>query len=292
MDIDLARTFLAVVEAGSFVEAAERVHVTQSTVSMRIRNLEEQLGKVLFERSKTGATLTAAGTQFHRHALTLVRVWEQARLEVSLPPGYEAALTVGGQFSLWDEFLLGWLSNMRRNAPQIAVRAQFGFSSALMQRLIDGSLDIGVMYTPESRTGYSVEMLFAEELVLVSSELETPGRPDREYIYVDWGPEFRADHTLNFPELSTPGVYMELGSLGLRYLLVNYCSGYFPRRLVQTYLDAGVLAQVPNSPTFSYPAYAVYPTSGDSGIFELALGEMRRAASELLTAAPLAAAAR
>jgi LysR family transcriptional regulator, flagellar master operon regulator len=283
MDIDLARTFLAVVEAGSFVEAADRVHVTQSTVSMRIRNLEEQLGKVLFERSKTGATLTAAGTQFHRHALTLVRIWEQARLEVSLPPGYEAALTIAAQFSLWDEFLLLWLSNMRRNAPQIAVRAQFGFSSALMQRLIDGSLDIGVMYRPESRPGYSVEMLFEEELVLVSSEPENPAKSDREYIYVDWGPEFRADHTLNFPELSTPGVYMELGSLGLRYLLVNHCAGYFPRRLVQSYLDAGQLALVPQAPTFSYPAYAVYPANGDSGLLDLALGELRRAAAQQRT---------
>ena len=280
MDIDLARTFLAVVETGSFVDAAERVHVTQSTVSMRIRNLEDQLGKAMFERSKAGATLTAAGAQFHRHALTLVRVWEQARLEVSLPPGYEAALTVGGQFSLWDEFLIGWLSSMRRNAPHIAVRAQFGFSSALMQRLIDGSLDIGVMYTPESRPGFSVEMLFEEELVLVSSEQEGSERPDREYIYVDWGPEFRADHTLNFPELSTPGVYMELGSLGLRYLLVNDCSGYFPRRLVQTYLDAGVLVLEPHAPTFSYPAYAVYPSSGDEGLLGLALEELKKSAAE------------
>ena len=280
MDIDLARTFLAVVETGSFVEAAERVHVTQSTVSMRIRNLEDQLGKAMFERSKAGASLTAAGAQFHRHALTLVRVWEQARLEVSLPPGYEAALTMGGQFSLWDEFLLGWLSSMRRNAPHIAVRAQFGFSRVLMQRLIDGSLDIGVMYTPESRPGFSVEMLFEEELVLVSSGPEASDQPDREYIYVDWGPEFRADHTLNFPELSTPGVYMELGSLGLRYLLVNNCSGYFPRRLVQTYLDAGVLVLDPDAPTFSYPAYAVYPSNGDGGMLELALKELKIAAAE------------
>lgn len=74
MDIELARTFLAVVETGSFVGAADRVHVTQSTVSMRIRSLEEQLGKPLFERGKTGASLTPAGVQFQRHALALVRV--------------------------------------------------------------------------------------------------------------------------------------------------------------------------------------------------------------------------
>ena len=58
MDITNIRTFLAVVETGSFVSAAERVHVTQSTVSMRIRSLEEQLGVKVFERNKSGASLT------------------------------------------------------------------------------------------------------------------------------------------------------------------------------------------------------------------------------------------
>ena len=119
MDVELARTFLAVVETGSFVEAATRVNVTQSTVSMRIKSLEAQLGKLLFERSKAGATLTAAGAGFQKHALAMVRVWQQARLDVSLPPGHEAALTVGGQYSLWDGFLLDWLSRMRRTLPEI-----------------------------------------------------------------------------------------------------------------------------------------------------------------------------
>ncbi|MDX1743391.1 MAG: LysR family transcriptional regulator, partial [Ruegeria sp.] len=61
MDIELARTFLAVVETGTFFDAANRVHVTQSTVSMRIRTLEQQLGQAVFERGKSGATLTPAG---------------------------------------------------------------------------------------------------------------------------------------------------------------------------------------------------------------------------------------
>ena len=54
MDIELARTFLAVVETGSFFDAANKVHVTQSTVSMRIRSLEDQLGQSVFDRGKNG----------------------------------------------------------------------------------------------------------------------------------------------------------------------------------------------------------------------------------------------
>ena len=61
MDTELARTFLTVVTAGNFITAAERLHVSQSTVSTRIHTLEEQLGCTLFVRNKAGTTLTPAG---------------------------------------------------------------------------------------------------------------------------------------------------------------------------------------------------------------------------------------
>ena len=55
MDINLARTFLTVAETGSFIEAARKMHVTQSTVSARVKVLEDLLGRPLFQRSKYGA---------------------------------------------------------------------------------------------------------------------------------------------------------------------------------------------------------------------------------------------
>ncbi len=280
MDIELARTFLAIVETGSFVEAADRVFVTQSTVSMRIKSLEEQLGKQLFERTKAGATLTPAGSQFQKHALALVRIWQQARLEVSLPEGYQAALTLGGQFSLWHGFLLDWLARMRSRAPDVAIRAQMATSADLMQRLVDGTVDIGVMYTPQSRPGFELELLFEDELVLVSSEPKPSLDRSKSYMYIDWGTEFRADHSLNFPQLSPPGLYMELGSLSLNYLLENRASGYFPRRLVVPFIDAGALKLVPRAPVFHYPAYVVYPADGDDQILPVALKNLRRIATK------------
>jgi len=278
MDISLARTFLAVVETGSFVAAAKRVHVTQSTVSMRIRSLEEQLGKPLFERGKAGASLTPAGIQFQRHASALVHIWQQARLEVSLPSGYRAAVAVGAQYSLWDGYLLKWLSWMRSAAPDVALRTQLGFSNALMERMIEGTLDVAVMYRPQSRPGFEVEMLFEEELVLVSSEPKPSQRPGRNYIYVDWGPEFQADHALNYTELSAPGLFMELGSLGLKFLLENPGSGYFPRRLILPHVEAGDLKLVSGAPVFSYPAYVVYGSVDDAGLLDIILAGLRELA--------------
>src|SRR5262245_43143224 len=97
VDINLARTFLEIVTTGNFLRAAERLHVTQTAVSARVRTLEELLGRKLFVRNKSGAALTTAGEQFLRYAQTLVQVWERARHQVAVPPGRRAVVTVGGE---------------------------------------------------------------------------------------------------------------------------------------------------------------------------------------------------
>ena len=279
MDVNLARTFLAVVETGSFIEAAKRVYVTQSTVSMRIKVLEEQLGKRLFERSKTGAKLTPAGVLFEKHARAILRVWEHARLEISLPENVDAAITVGGQYSLWEGLLFNWMSKMRDSEPRIAVKAQMGFSNDLVQRLVDGTLDIGAMYTPQVRPGFEIEQIIEDELVLVTNEADPSGPVGNNYVYVDWGPEFRADHSLYFPDITVPTLYLELGSLGIRYVLEGQGSAYFPKRLVEQYLESGRLRPIEDAPVFHYPAYVMYSTDGDPNILEPALTRLREVAS-------------
>jgi len=153
VDTELARTFLTVVEAGNFISAAERLHVSQSTVSTRIHSLEEQLGCTLFVRNKAGTTLTSAGRQFQRHASTLVRTIEQARHDIGIPKGFSGTLVIGGRIGLWEEFLLHWLPLMQQTNPTISIRAESGLEPEIMQGLIEGRIDVGVMYTPQSRPG-------------------------------------------------------------------------------------------------------------------------------------------
>src|SRR3979490_2944331 len=124
MDTELARTFLTVVTAGNFISAADRLNVSQSTVSPRIHTLEQQLGCTLFVRNKAGTTLTPAGRQFQRHASALVRTVEQARHDVGIPRGFLGTLVVGGRIGLWEEYLLQWLPLMQSAHPEISIRAE------------------------------------------------------------------------------------------------------------------------------------------------------------------------
>jgi DNA-binding transcriptional LysR family regulator len=281
MDISLARTFLAILDTGSFINAADVLHVTQSTVSARIRSLEDQLGMRLFVRDRSGATLTLAGRRFQRHAQGLVRTWQQAQLEIGLPDLYHGSLVVGAQVSLWEGFLLKWLAEITSVKNQVAIRAQFGFSNVLMRQLIDGTMDMGVMYTPEMRPGFKVERLFNDEIVLVSSEkIPTNGLGDK-YIYVDWGPEFQQDHSLNFPDAISAGIHMELGALGLGYFLENEATGYFPKRLVKHQVDAGTLCILTDAPVFTYPAYVVYSADSESEGLADSLAVLKQMAMKL-----------
>ena len=280
MDTELARTFLAVIAGGSFVEAAQRLHVTQSTVSTRIQRLEETLGAELFVRNKAGTTLTPAGRQFQRHAALLTRTVEQARQEVGIVRGFRATLTIGGRIGLWEDLLLRWLPIFISLAPDVAVRALIGFEEDLMEALIEGRANIGVMYAPQARPGLTVEPLLEEQLVMVSTKANPPREPQSDYIYVDWGPEFFAQHSLAFPSFSGAALTVNNGWLGLQHLFANGGTGYFPARMLREQELAGRLHRVPDAPEFRLSAYVCFPSKTDSTVLTLALDTIRRVAAD------------
>ena len=280
MDTELARTFLVVIATGSFVEAAQRLHVTQSTVSTRIQRLEETLGAELFVRNKSGTTLTAAGRQFQKHAALLTRTVEQARQEIGVISGYRATITIGGRIGLWEDLLLRWLPVFSALAPDVAVRALVGFEEQLMEALIDGRADIGVMYTPHSRPGLTVEPLLEEQLVMVSTRAAPCREPASDYIYVDWSAEFFAQHSLAFPDFPGAALTVNIGWLGLQRLLAQGGTGYFPTRMIREHELSGRVRRVPDTPEFRLPAYLCYPAKVDSEPLTLALSTIRRISAE------------
>ncbi|MCR6735080.1 MAG: LysR family transcriptional regulator [Afipia sp.] len=279
MDTELARTFLTVVEAGNFISAAERLHVSQSTVSTRIHTLEDLLGCVLFVRNKAGTTLTSAGRQFQKHATALVRTVAQARHDIGIPEGFSGTLVIGGRIGLWEEFLLHWLPLMQKATPTISIRAESGLEPEIMQGLIEGRIDIGVMYTPQSRPGLKVEQLFDERLVMVSTSAKSAPEPQTGYVYVDWGPEFYTRHSACFPNFGGPSLTANIGWLGLQHLMKNGGSGYFPMRIVLPHIAAKRLHVVAGAPEFSMPAYVAYPVDSEREVIRDAVALMHRVAA-------------
>ena len=278
MDIELVRTFLAIVAAGSFVRAAERLHVSQTTVSARIRTLEDQLRRRLFIRNKAGASLTPAGEQFLRHAPALVQLWERARHEVAVPEGRRAVLGIGAEHSLWDPLLLRWLLWMRGAQPDVALRAHVGLPGTVVEQVAGGIIDIGVVYAPRHRPGLRIELLMEERLVMVRS---TAGAGRDDYVQVDWGPELPLHYASAGAGHREPTLVVDLGPLGLGFLLEAGGTGYFRLGAARPHLEAGRLELVPDTPEFLYPAYAVFSETGaDPALIEAALEGLRHIARD------------
>jgi len=144
---------------------------------------------------------------------------------------------------------------------------------------VEGRIDIGVMYTPQSRPGLKVEMLLEETLVLVSTHPASPAQPGPGYVYIDWGPEFYARHSASFPDFIGPAVTANIGWLGLQHILEAGGSGYFPVRLVRPYLLDGRLVRLQGAPEFSLPAYMVYASEGRPDFLDKALQVIRDVAA-------------
>ena len=279
MDVTLAKTFMAIAETGSFKDAADRLHVTQSTISKRVKAQEDALGRRLFERSKAGARLTPAGEQFQRHAIAIVRVWHHAQLEVSLAQHHTDHLAVGAQISLWEGFLLNWVAWLRTQRSDLAITATFAPSQVLMDRLAEGTIDLAIVYRAQARPGIEVEHLMDDELVLVSSEETASLKSIGSYVFVNWGPEFSADHADTYPNLSNTGLQLDLGAVGISYLLNTESTGYFPLRIVEPLISEKRLHLVKRARRFVYPVYAAYPEERDAEAYAPILDGLREMAA-------------
>lgn len=271
MDIELARTFLLIVHSGSFISAATRLHVTQTTVTARVQNLESQLGCSLFVRNRSGARLTRDGERFVGYASRMVQTWDAARRDFPSPEGTGGTITLGAEVSLSNPLLLQWAMQLRLALPSHAIRVDVGDGAALQSQLEKGLLDAALVYRPEYWAGMQVEQLLEEKLIQISSTRN----PDP-YIYVDWGPDFRKEHDAALPDKAKHVMSFNLGPLALQYLLQSGGTGYFRTRVTRRALAEGRIEVVKNAPEFSYPVYLVYSRERNSEVMQQAFSLLKK----------------
>ena len=261
MNIELARTFLEVVAAGSLAGAAERLHVTHSTVTMRIKSLEDILRRKVLNRNRSGVTMTAAGAQFHPYAETLVRTWQMTRRQLSLASGYESILSVGADTSLWDDLMFDWACQTREERPEIALRCESGTSDQLIERLFHGWLDFCVVYEVKSRGGFVSEPLFNDQIIYLTSEQrEVKGHWDPEYVEVEWDEGIRDQIVRHWGDVDeTPGVWVDNKALGIRFMERFGGSILVPKRCYDKGTLPMKLYELEGQPLLDRQVYIMYP---------------------------------
>lgn len=257
MSLVLIRTFLSIVETGSLVNASRSLNITQSTVTSRLKSLEEEIGQTLVHRQKSGIVLTSAGMKFHRYALAMSNMWNQALLETSLPSGMEAVCNLGCEPDLWPQIGRPLAARIREDYPSTALTIYPAGLSQLDDWLGIGVIDAVLTYRPTNHAGTSSIELENESLKLYSTRPDGPVRGDPDYVYFDAGPEFGKQHATTYADAGVAN-----HTFGSAVWLINYlmdCGGsaYLPSLLAAPLVDEKRLFLLKDAPEFSRQVYLI-----------------------------------
>ena len=165
LDTDQLRSFLAIVDTGSFTRAAERVHKTQSAVSMHIKKLEERLGRALFDKQGRGVRLSEDGEKLVDYARRMLQIEASAIAAIS-NKGLSGHVRLGIPDDYADSFLPPILTKFTRRHPLVEVSVICDSSEELDEELRSGLLDLAVVTDCDRMS--NVEILREEPLSWVA----------------------------------------------------------------------------------------------------------------------------
>lgn len=164
MDIRRLKTFLAVCETGSISRAAERLHLSQPALTRRIQELEHEYDAVLFERAKSGMTLTDEGLLIQAHARQILNLENALRRELeSSGDGLAGLVRIGCVETNAARVLARWLTQWRRLHPKAQVEIHSADSDDLKAHLDAGTLDCAILLAPVEAAKYRSVVLREKE---------------------------------------------------------------------------------------------------------------------------------
>jgi DNA-binding transcriptional LysR family regulator len=167
LDTDQLRSFLAIVDTGSFTRAGERINKTQSAVSMHMRRLEEQLGCALFVKQGRGAKLSADGEKLIDFARRMIQVEAGAMAALSRK-GLKGSVRVGIPDDYAEVFLADIVTRYRQRHPLVEICVVCENSAELAAQVRDRALDLALITDFEGLQG--VEVIREEPLVFVAAK--------------------------------------------------------------------------------------------------------------------------
>jgi DNA-binding transcriptional LysR family regulator len=158
--------FVAVAEALSFRQAAERLHVSQPPLSRAIRDLEDRLGARLFDRSVRGVALTPAGRHLLPRARRILRLLDDAHAEVRAMANAARVVRVGFTSAVEAQTFAGLLDEApRRQRPAAEIRPSFDTSPRLLRQLHAGRLDAAFVALPVRDEALSLTEVLRQPMV-------------------------------------------------------------------------------------------------------------------------------
>lgn len=161
------RALIAVVDAGGYAQAAEKLHKSQSAVSYAVQKIESQLDVKAFEIQGRKAVLTPTGQLLYRRALALVsEATELERAARNLSAGWEAEIGVAAEILFPTSLLLASLNQFGEESPQTRIEVIESVLSGTAEALLTGRADIAI--TPHIPPGFFGELLMRTPIIAVA----------------------------------------------------------------------------------------------------------------------------
>ena len=175
MDISDARTFIAVVEAGSVSRAARELHLTQPAVTRRVQRLEQAIGAQLIDRRKRPFALTEIGQAALEKCRRLVSTRDELRALAQGGALPTRECRIGVAHAMTELALVEPIDEMRKAHASVVVRLYTGWSTELVERVKSGALDAAVALLPDGEGipgGLDGTKLASEQLVVIAPRRE------------------------------------------------------------------------------------------------------------------------
>ncbi len=257
IDLYQLRIFVAVARHLSFTKAAEELYISQPTVSLQVKNLEESLGTKLFLRSPGQIALTPAGEALLAQAEEILSSSARLRDLVERAKRRDPArVQVGVSTSAMLSVLAAVAGTVEQYRERSRIDVKLANSGSLQEALLENRLDFAVLSGPVDSSQLNTEELCQEELILVVSPQHrwaSVGRlPLRELSQevllvreVGAGSRAVVDQVLRKKRITTPRL-LELSDQAAlaRGVTLNIGPGILPRRAVECHLASGLVREV------------------------------------------------
>ncbi|WAH56709.1 LysR family transcriptional regulator [Pseudomonas silvicola] len=167
MELRHLRYFVVLAEELHFTRAAERLHIEQPPLSRAIKELEDELGVVLFDRNRRGTALSEAGAVFLQDVRRLFTVLEQARENAkAVGSGLRGSLRIAVSDGAIDPRLSSFLARCRAEEPEIEIRLSEVPLAEQLRGLRSGDFTIGFAHTPDVGESIVAEPIWQDPLVI------------------------------------------------------------------------------------------------------------------------------
>lgn len=258
MKIELLSTFLEVSQTLHVRVAAENLFLTQAAVSSRIKQLEEELGVLLFDRSQKRLKLTVEGHRLVKHANEMMMMWQKIKQDVGVAQSNSHQLFVGSMMSIWDIVLQEWLQKIHRNLDDVHLFTHTYSPLELRKQVLSRLVDLAFIFEPPYTEELVAEKVATVPLQLVSTEENCNSNELDNMIMVDYGESVNSQFMRDFGDSTVIRHNMSQPRIALNFILEAGGCAYLPRQMCFEYLRKSKLFLVDGAKTYSRDIYAIY----------------------------------